>query len=137
MWTAFLMAYNGLHIGAIAALVAQNQLAYPFWAFVLPHGSLELPAIFLAGGAGLLIARAMLFPGNYRRSAAFRLYGSQAAQLTIGLIPMLVLAGTIEGFFSPNPAIPDAVKYAFGIGLFTLLLMYLGRQNQQPINNNQ
>ncbi len=46
-YTAFLMLFNGLLIGAVGTLVGQNNLAYPFWAFVFPHGSIELPAIFL------------------------------------------------------------------------------------------
>ncbi len=127
-FTVFILAFNGLLIGAIATLVGRNNLAYPFWAFVFPHGSLELPAIFFAGAAGLLIGRAILFPGKYRRVDALKFYGSKAAQLVYGIVPMLVVAGTIEGFFSPNPAVPNSLKYVAGIGLFTLLLMYCSRQ---------
>lgn len=126
--TAYLLAFNGLLIGAVATLVGQHHLAYPFWAFVLPHGSLELPAIFLAGGAGLMIGRAILFPGQYRRRDAIKFYGFKAAQLVFGIVPMLVIAGTIEGFFSPNPAIPDLLKYLTGSILFTLLLLYCSRK---------
>ncbi len=129
LYTVFLLAYNGLSIGAVATLVGQNNLAYPFWAFVFPHGALELPAIFFAGGAGLLIARAILFPGKYRRLDALRWYGSQAVQLVYGIVPMLVIAGTIEGFFSPNPQVPAAIKYLVGIVLFILLLMYCNRKS--------
>lgn len=125
--TALVLAFNGLMIGAIATLVAQNNLAYRFWAFVFPHGALELPAIFVAGGAGFLLARAILFPGKYRRADALRFYGSLAAQLVYGIVPMLIVAGTIEGFFSPNPTAPDALKYLVGIGLFILLVMYCRR----------
>src|SRR6476646_9828139 len=128
LYTLFLLVFNGLSIGAVATLVGQNNLAYPFWAFVFPHGSLELPAIFLAGGAGLLIARGLLFPGKYRRADALRLYGTKAAQLTYGIVPMLIIAGTIEGFFSPSPIIPSTFKYFVGIGIFTLLLMYCSRR---------
>ncbi len=127
-YTVFILAYNGLNIGAIGTLVGQNNLAYPFWAFVFPHGSLELPAIFFAGGAGLLIARAILFPGKYRRVDALKFYGNKAAQLVFGIVPMLIIAGTIEGFFSPSPAIPDPLKYLVGIGLFTLLIIYCSRK---------
>ncbi len=123
-YTVFLLAFNGLHIGAIATLVGQNNLAYPFWAFVFPHGALELPAIFFAGGAGLMLARAILFPGKYRRADALKFYGSQAVQLVYGIVPMLIIAGTIEGFFSPNPRVPDPLKYLVGMGLLMLLVMY-------------
>jgi uncharacterized membrane protein SpoIIM required for sporulation len=127
-YTVYIMAFNGLIIGAIAALVAQNNLAYPFWAFVFPHGSLELPAIFLAGGAGLLIGRAILFPGKYRRVDALKYYGNQAAQLLFGIIPMLIIAGTIEGFFSPSPIVPGLFKYIVGMGIFAGLMMYVSRK---------
>jgi uncharacterized membrane protein SpoIIM required for sporulation len=128
LYTLFLLLFNGLSIGAVATLVGQNNLAYPFWAFVFPHGSLELPAIFLAGGAGLLIARGLVFPGQYRRADALRLYGTKAAQLTYGIVPMLIIAGMIEGFFSPSPVIPSAFKYLVGMGIFTLLLIYCSRK---------
>ncbi|MEM7725282.1 MAG: stage II sporulation protein M [Cyanobacteria bacterium P01_A01_bin.45] len=127
-YTTFLMVYNGIHIGGIATLVGQNNLAYPFWAFVFPHGSLELPAIFLAGGAGFLIARAILFPGGYHRAEAIKLYGSQAVQLVFGIVPMLIIAGTIEGFFSPNPMIPNPVKYLTGLLIFIGLVVYCRRK---------
>ncbi|NEQ99986.1 MAG: stage II sporulation protein M [Cyanothece sp. SIO2G6] len=126
-FTIYLLAYNGLFIGAVAALVGQNNLAYPFWAFVLPHGSLELPAIFIAGGAGLILARSILFPGRYSRQDALKVYGLQAAKLVYGIVPLLLISGVIEGFFSPNPAVPDLLKYVVGGLLFVLLIWYCGR----------
>jgi uncharacterized membrane protein SpoIIM required for sporulation len=128
LWTIYALFYNGLLIGAVATLVGQNGLAYPFWAFVFPHGALELPAIFISGGAGLLIARGLLFPGRYRRRDALRIYGLQAAQLVMGIVPMLLIAGTIEGFLSPQEVIPSPVKYLAGTGLFILLTLYTLRQ---------
>lgn len=122
--TLYILFFNGLLIGAIATLVGQNNLGVPFWAFVFPHGSLELPAIFLAGAAGLLIARGILFPGEYRRRDAIKYYGQQAAQLMYGVIPMLVIAGVIEGFFSPSPLVPTPIKYLTGLFLFATLIAY-------------
>ncbi|ALF55470.1 membrane protein [Nostoc piscinale CENA21] len=127
-YTTYLMVFNGLLIGAVGTLVGQNNLAYPFWAFVFPHGALELPAIFFAGGAGLLLARAILFPGKYRRGDALKFYSFQAAQLVFGIVPMLIIAGTIEGFFSPNPNVPDPIKYLVGLGLFVFLVLYCNRK---------
>lgn len=127
IFTILILASNGLHLGGIASLVAQNQLAYPFWAFVLPHGSLELPAIFLSGGAGLLIAKGLLLPGRYRRLDSIKYYSAKAAKLVLGIIPMLVIAGIIEGFFSPSPLVPSILKYLVGVGIFSLLLGYCQR----------
>jgi uncharacterized membrane protein SpoIIM required for sporulation len=129
-YSLYIMLFNGLLIGAVATLVGQNNLAYPFWAFVFPHGSLELPAIFFAGGAGFLIARAILFPGQYRRLDALKYYGTLASQLVFGIIPMLIIAGTIEGFFSPNPSVPEPLKYLVGTGLFMALIVYCSRRKR-------
>ncbi|MBW4536212.1 MAG: stage II sporulation protein M [Pleurocapsa minor HA4230-MV1] len=128
LYTIFVIAFNGFSIGAIATLVGKNNLAYPFWAFVFPHGSLELPAIFLAGGAGLLIGKAMIFPGKYNRIDALKINSSKAAQLLLGIMPMLIIAGTIEGFFSPSPIVPSLIKYLLGTGLFCLLVLYCLRK---------
>ena len=125
--TIYVLWNNGLHIGAIATLVGQNNLAYPFWAFVFPHGALELPAIFLAGGAGLLLGRGLLFPGRHRRLEALKQAGNQAILLMFGVVPMLVIAGIIEGFFSPAPQVPDSLKYLVGLGLLIGLIRYLSR----------
>lgn len=128
IYTIYILGLNGLHIGTIATLVGQHHLAYPFWAFVFPHGALELPAIFLAGGAGLLIGKALVFPGEYRRRDAIKIYGTQAAQLLFGVVALLILAGIIEGFFSPSPWIPEPIKYMTGMGLFIVLISYCGNK---------
>lgn len=137
IYTVFLLVFNGLSIGAVATLVGQNNLAYPFWAFVFPHGSLELPAIFFAGGAGLLIARAILFPGKYRRIDALKLYGERAVHLVFAIVPMLIIAGTIEGFFSPSPLVPEPLKYLVGVGLFAFLVMYCSRRRKDRVSDTK
>lgn len=123
--TVYILVFNGLLIGAIAALVAQNNLALPFWAFVAPHGALELPAIFISGGAGFMLAKALLFPEDLRRIDAFKQFGPQVAQIIFGMIPMLFIAGAIEGFISPNPVIPDLLKYILGAVFFCSLVVYI------------
>lgn len=126
--TIYMLFFNGLLMGGVSSLVSQNHLSFPFWAFVFPHGALELPAIFLAGGAGLMLAKALLFPSLYRRPDALKFYGAKAARLVFGIVPMLIIAGCIEGFFSPNPGVPNMLKYLTGIALFSLLVMYCMRK---------
>lgn len=128
LWTIYALFYNGLLLGAVGTLVAQHNLAIPFWGFVFPHGSLELPAIFLAGAAGLLIAKGIVWPGPYRRSYAIKQQAIAAAQLVFGIVPLLIIAGIIEGFISPAPWIPDGLKYLLGTAFFLLLLSYASRQ---------
>jgi uncharacterized membrane protein SpoIIM required for sporulation len=129
LFSIYILFVNGVFLGAIGCLISQNHLAFPFWAFVWPHGALELPAIFLSGGAGLLIARSILFPGRYSRGDALKIYGLKAAQLVYGIVPLLFIAGAIEGFLSPNPWIPDLLKYPIGMGILSLLMVYCGKRS--------
>ncbi len=124
MGTMWMMTVNGLLIGVIGAATWRAGMALQLWSFVAPHGVLELPAIFIAGGAGLEIARGLLFPGLLPRRASLARAGGRGARLLLGTIPMLVVAGVIEGFFSPSKA-PVAVKFALAAALFTGLLTYL------------
>jgi uncharacterized membrane protein SpoIIM required for sporulation len=99
-------------------------MALQLWSFVAPHGVLELPAIFIAGGAGLEIARGLLFPGMLPRKASLSRAGSRAAKLLLGTIPLLIVAGLIEGFFSPSNA-PVLLKFFLASLLFSALVVYL------------
>jgi uncharacterized membrane protein SpoIIM required for sporulation len=101
-------------------------MSVSLWSFVSPHGSLELPAIFIAGGAGLLLGSAILAPGPLPRRDAIRQRGASAVRLLLGVIPLLIVAGVVEGFVSPVPIDPSA-KFVTGASLFALLLVYLLR----------
>jgi uncharacterized membrane protein SpoIIM required for sporulation len=122
--TIWMMAFNGLLIGVIGAATWKAGMALQLWSFVAPHGVLELPAIFIAGGAGLEIARGMLFPGYLPRKISLAQAGGRASVLLMGTIPMLVVAGLIEGFFSPSHA-PVAMKFSLAAVLFCALAAYL------------
>ncbi len=136
--TIWMMVVNGLLLGVIGAATARAGMALQLWSFVAPHGVLELPAIFIAGGAGLEIARGLLFPGLLPRRDSIAQAGTRAARLLLGTIPMLVVAGIVEGFFSPSAA-PVAMKFALAGVLFTALLTYLfriGRPVARPSRAN-
>jgi uncharacterized membrane protein SpoIIM required for sporulation len=122
--TLYMMFFNGMMIGVIGTACAAYDMSVPLWSFVSPHGVLELPAIFIAGGAGLRLARALLFPGVLSRRDSLAVGGSEAVRLLVGVIPMLIVAGTIEAFFSPS-SVPASLKFGAAAALFTLLIAYL------------
>lgn len=122
--TAYMMCFNGLLMGVIGSACQRGGLGLSLWSFVAPHGALELPAIFIAGGAGLVLAQGVLVPGLLSRRDALAAAGGRAIRLLLGVIPMLVIAGLIEGFVSPTPIAP-ALKFLLGGGLFALLGFYL------------
>ena len=133
--TLWMIALNGLLIGVIGAATWKAGMAVQLWSFVAPHGVLELPAIFIAGGAGFEIARGMLFPGLLPRKLSLERAGGRAAQLLLGTIPLLIIAGVIEGFFSPSGA-AVGMKFALAAVLFLALLSYLflpTRASDKPV----
>jgi len=122
--TLYMMFFNGMMIGVIGTACATYGMSVALWSFVSPHGVLELPAIFIAGGAGLRIAHALLFPGVLSRRDSLAVGGTEAVRLLVGVIPMLIIAGTIEAFFSPS-SVSVPLKFAAAAALFTLLIAYL------------
>src|SRR5437879_6486629 len=119
--TLYVMAFNGALFGAILALTYRAGFGNDLLSFVVGHGVIELSCIFIAGGAGLLIGTALLMPGDLSRGDAFKSRGMEAVRLIVGCVPLLVVAGIIEGFISPAPISP-IIK--IGIGLITGIAMY-------------
>jgi len=120
------LIYNGLMLGIIGAGVGLHHpaTALNFWAFVAPHGVIELSAIYIAGGAGLLIGYTLINPGNYPRRVALMRAGKEGFVLIAGVALLLVVAGCIEGFFSPLN-IHEAIKLVVAVVLCLLLYAYL------------
>ena len=129
--TIYMMAFNGLLMGVIGVACYLSGMSLQLWSFVVPHGVLELPAIFIAGGAGLRIAQGLLFPGVLPRRDSLARAGSEAVQLLLGTVPILIIAGLIEGFVSPTSlAVP--LKFLMAGALFVLLNVYLLGAGRNP-----
>ena len=122
--TLWMLVTNGLLMGVLAVTTARAGMALQLWDFVAAHGALELPAIFIAAGAGLEIARGLLFPGVLPRKESLRQAGSRGTMLLLGELPLLVVAGVIEAFVSPTK-VPTALKFTLSATLFTALVLYL------------
>ena len=124
--TLWFLYTNSIMLGIIGAACHHYEMSLALWSFVAPHGSLELPSILIAGAAGLRLGVAMLFPGALRWRDSVVRGGVEATRLVAGVIPLLVIAGTLEGFFSPSQA-PVWLKFLVGGLLFTLLNLWLFR----------
>lgn len=136
--TAWLMFFNGLMIGVIGVATAKAGMALSLWSFVAAHGVLEIPAILIAGGAGFELARGVFFPAMLPRREALSEAGGRAIRLLVGAIPLLLIAGTVEGFFSPTHVSP-ALKFTLAAFLATALVLYLSSRissKQVAVLNN-
>jgi uncharacterized membrane protein SpoIIM required for sporulation len=128
--TVWMMLQNGLLMGVVGVACWREGMSLPLWSFVAGHGVLELPAIFIAGGAGLGMAKGMLFPGVLPRKESLVRAGARSVRLVLGTIPMLLIAGLVEGFVSPTSIAPG-MKFLLAAGLGTLLVLYLMRRSPQ------
>ena len=122
--TVLSMVFNGVMLGVVGTACWLNDMSLSLWSFVAPHGVLELPAIFIAGGAGLRIAQGMLFPGLLSRHDSLAKAGGEAVRLLVGIIPILIVAGLIEAFISPS-ALPWPWKFALAGSIAVIFFGYL------------
>jgi uncharacterized membrane protein SpoIIM required for sporulation len=122
-----ILFYNGVILGAVGTLYILDDVSLFFFAWVGPHGALELPAIIFGGAAGLIVGRALLMPGNLSRGASLRRVLPSVWRIIIGVALTLICAGIIEGSFSQfsSKTIPYALKIAVALLLFLGLTTYL------------
>jgi uncharacterized membrane protein SpoIIM required for sporulation len=121
------MVSNGLHLGAVFGLLQAHNMVRGLAEFIVGHGVIELSVIFLAGGCGLYIGDGLLRPGLLSRQAALGQRIRTSGRAVLACIPLLVIAGLIEGFISPS-ALPFAVKLIIGVTSGILLYWYWLRQ---------
>ena len=121
-------------LGALACAYHQAGVGLFFWAWILPHGVPELFETMLAGGAGLLMGRALAAPGDRSRGEALREAAREAIRLVLGGVPILILAGFIEATLSQvhEPHLPYAVKLAVAGLLAAGLAAYLTFAGRGP-----
>ncbi len=123
--TFLLLFSNGLMLGALAWLHHARGLSLDLWGWLLPHGVPELTAIAICGGAGLVVARHLLFPGRLGRLESLSVHGREAGVLVMGAVLLLFAAGLIEGVFRQVvTSIP--VRYAVAASGLAFLGWWLG-----------
>lgn len=118
-----LMFYNGLVIGSFIALYASRGLGVEFLGWLTIHGTTELLAVALCGGAGLWLGAAFAFPGRQSRLDSLAKTGRKAGMVAIGAVAMLFVAAILEGF--GRQLIQDTgLRYMIGAAALILWLAY-------------
>jgi uncharacterized membrane protein SpoIIM required for sporulation len=122
--TLYVLVFNALNIGILAGGFTAFGKAGPFWTLVLPHGLLELTAIFIACGAGLRMGWALVAPGDRRRTTALAEEARGAVVVVAGVVPAFILAGFIEGYVTGR-GLPSAVELGIGAVVWVAYVAFL------------
>jgi len=132
--TILMLFYNGVILGAVAVDYIHAGETKFLLGWLMPHGVIEIPAILIAGQAGLMLATAMIGYGSrLTLRARLRAISPDVVTLIFGVSLLLVWAGFIEAFLSQyhEPVIPYDAKIAFGCVELILLFLFLSRSGRQ------
>ena len=128
-----LLLYNGLILGAFAALYADRGLGYELFGWLSVHGVTELSAIVIAAAGGFRLGFAVLFPGPVTRRDAVRLASRDAVKLALVAVLMLLAAGFLEAF--PRQLVTDTearLAIGWGVGAAWLAWFVLAGRGDKP-----
>lgn len=120
----YMLWQNISNLGLIGGLMADHNRLDLFFGMILPHGLLELTAVFVAAGAGLRMFWAWVEPGNNTRAGNFAKEARSSMTLALGLVVVLFVTGVIEGFVTPS-GLPTWARIAIGVVAELLFFAYV------------
>lgn len=123
--TFYIIGTNGLMLGAVFAFTHQHGLAGRLFEFVVAHGLVELSVICLSGAIGAAIGDSLIRPVDGSRRESFQRCMHKVGPLILLCAVLLVAAGLIEGFISPDPMFPLASRVAIGVCAWVLMVLAL------------
>jgi uncharacterized membrane protein SpoIIM required for sporulation len=121
----FVLFQNAANLGLIAGLMFQAGKGGLLLGLLLPHGLLELTAVFLAGAAGMRLGWSVISPGDRPRGQVLAEQGRAVVSVAIGLVGVLLVSGLIEALVTPS-ALPTFVRVGVGIVAEVAFLSYIG-----------
>lgn len=142
--TAFMLLYNGTMVGVFQYFFYERGLFWTSFLTIWIHGTLEISAIIIAGAAGLVMGNSVLFPQTYSRIDSFIQGSKKGVKMLLGLVPIFIMAGFLEGYVTRHTEMPTWSKIAIIGGSACVVLFYfilypslLGQQEQQKTGHQQ
>ena len=121
----YMLFQNAVNVGVIGGLMAVHHRLGLFFGLILPHGLLELTAVFVAAGAGLRLFWAWVSPGPLPRARAMAIEGRSMVTIALGLVSVLGVSGVVEAFVTPSP-LPTWARIGIGVVVWAAFLAYAG-----------
>lgn len=123
IWPVWVLGMNAVSVGIAGGVMYEQGAAADFWLNILPHGLMELTAIFVAAAAGLRIFWAWVAPGQQKRLAAVAEEARRLITVALGLCLVLLVSGIVEGFVTPAPW-PDWLRIGIGAAVLAAYWVY-------------
>jgi len=126
----YLLFNNIANLAIIGSIMMRHDRGELFWGLILPHGLLELTAVFVAGGVGIRLFWSWIEPGDQSRTASIAREGRTAATVALGLVAVLLITGVIEAFVTPS-GLPTWARVGIGVLaelVFFAYVFVLGRR---------
>ena len=128
--TGFVLIQNGIMIGSFIQFFNQYDLLGESLRVVFIHGTLEVSAIVIAGGAGIVLGNSFIFPGTYTRARSFVRGAKEGVKMIVGLIPVFIAAGLLESFVTRHTGMPVQLSLTIiGISGAFILWYYVWMPN--------
>ena len=124
--TVYSLFMNGVMLGAFQYFFYQEHVLLPSLLTIWIHGTLEIPSIVLAGGAGFVLGGGVLFPGTYSRRESLARAARDAVKLALGLAPVIVVAAFLESFVTRHTEMPLALSLSIIGGSAAFIVWYFG-----------
>lgn len=122
--TVYMLFSNGVMVGTFFTFLAQEGFMNEAFKVVMLHGTLELSAIVIAGAAGFIMGNSILFPGTYSRIASFKRGAIDGLKIVMALMPVFIMAGFIEGFFTRFTSMHWALSLLVILGSAVFIVYY-------------
>ena len=130
LWVPYILFMNAQGVGMAGGMMAAYDQLDVFFLYILPHGLMEITAIFIASAAGLRIFWSWVSPGRLTRTASLAREGRSLITVALGLVLVLFISGLVEGFVTPSP-LPDWLRLGIGalvLAAYWAYTLVLGRR---------
>jgi uncharacterized membrane protein SpoIIM required for sporulation len=122
--SGYFLFTNGVMLGAFQYFFYSKGLLLTSVLTIWIHGTLEISAIIIAGAAGIVMGNSILFPGTYSRLDSFKRGASEGMKITIGLVPIFMMAGFLESFVTRQTEMPALIKLAIILASAAFIVFY-------------
>jgi uncharacterized membrane protein SpoIIM required for sporulation len=124
MGTVWMLFENGMMLGSFQTFFFLKNMGWQSVLVVWVHGTLEISAIIIAGGAGLIVGNSILFPATHKRLQSLKRGAKAGLKLMIGLVPVFIVAAFLEGYITRYSTMPKAISISILAGSFTFIVWY-------------